>query len=148
MKEAGFFGMAMPHKWSGAELGPLTQVRIIEALAMANGSVDWCAMINCDSSYTTAFLDLDVGRAINVATGASATPSGTVVRVNGGYCVSGPVSGIDHCDWIFMGCIFVEDGAPRLDENGVPETRRLCPSQPLTRYLRKQPDGNRCSILF
>src|SRR6266478_521385 len=57
MKEAGVFGMAMPYAWGGPELDPLTQIRVIEALAMADGSVGWCAMIGCDSGYITAFLD-------------------------------------------------------------------------------------------
>ena len=59
MKEAGVFGMAMPRVWGGPELDPLTQVRVIEALAMAEGSVGWCAMIGCDGGYITAFLDQD-----------------------------------------------------------------------------------------
>src|SRR6516225_3015047 len=33
MKEAGVFGMAMPRVWGGPELDPLTQFRVIEALA-------------------------------------------------------------------------------------------------------------------
>ena len=57
MKDAGVFGMATPLTWGGPELDPLTQFRVIEALATADGSVGWCAMINCDSRYVTAFLD-------------------------------------------------------------------------------------------
>jgi alkylation response protein AidB-like acyl-CoA dehydrogenase len=77
MKEAGVFGMAMPRVWGGPELDPLTQFRVIEALAMADGSVGWCAMIGCDGGYVTAFLDQAVARAmypdILVGTGAAAT---------------------------------------------------------------------------
>ena len=64
MKDAGVFGMAMPHAWGGPELDPLTQFRVIEALAMAEGSVGWCAMIGCDGGYVAAFLDQDIGRAM------------------------------------------------------------------------------------
>jgi hypothetical protein len=32
MKDAGVFGMAMPREWGGAELDPLAQIRVIEAL--------------------------------------------------------------------------------------------------------------------
>ncbi len=73
MKDAGVFGMAMPRVWGGPELDPLTQFRVIEALAMAEGSVGWCAMIGCDGGYITAFLDQDVARTMypdfRVATG-------------------------------------------------------------------------------
>jgi indole-3-acetate monooxygenase len=64
MKGAGVFGMVVPHAWGGPELDPLTQFRIIEALAMADGSAGWCTMINCDTGWVTAFLDEDVARAM------------------------------------------------------------------------------------
>jgi len=38
-------------------MDPLTQIRVIEALAMVDGSVGWCAMIGCDSGYVSAFLE-------------------------------------------------------------------------------------------
>ena len=57
IKNAGVFGMAMPRAWGGPELDLLTQFRVLETLGMADGSVGWCAMINCDGGYITAFLD-------------------------------------------------------------------------------------------
>ena len=36
LKAAGVFGMAMPRVWGGPELDPLTQFRVLEALAMAD----------------------------------------------------------------------------------------------------------------
>jgi alkylation response protein AidB-like acyl-CoA dehydrogenase len=105
MKDAGVFGMAMPRVWGGPELDPLTQFRMIEALAMADGSVGWCAMIGCDGGYVTAFLDQNVARTMYpdllVATGAAATTIGQAIRVPGGYRVGGRfpfVSGCHHCD--------------------------------------------------
>jgi alkylation response protein AidB-like acyl-CoA dehydrogenase len=131
MKDAGIFGMAMPAAWGGPELDPLTQFRVLEALAMADGSVGWCAMINCDGGYVTAFLDDDVGRKmypdIQSATAATATITGQAARVPGGYRVSGRfpfASGCQHCEWVWLGCAVVENGAPRVDSNGVPETRQ------------------------
>jgi alkylation response protein AidB-like acyl-CoA dehydrogenase len=131
MKDAGVFGMAMPRVWGGPELDPLTQFRVIEALAMAEGSVGWCAMIGCDGGYITAFLDQDVARTMYpdlwVATGAAATTTGRAVRVPGGYRVSGRfpfVSGCQHCEWVWLGCIVTENDVPRVDGNGVPETRQ------------------------
>jgi indole-3-acetate monooxygenase len=131
MKDAGVFGMAMPRVWGGPELDPLTQFRVIEALAMVEGSVGWCAMIGCDGGYITAFLDQDVARTmypdLRVATGAAATTTGRAVRVPGGYRVSGRfpfVSGCHHCEWVWLGCTVTENGIPRVDGNGVPETRQ------------------------
>jgi indole-3-acetate monooxygenase len=131
MKEAGVFGMPMPRAWGGPELDPLTQFRVIEALAMANASVGWCAMIGCDGGYMTAFLDDAVGRAMYpdllVATAAAATTTGQARRAPGGYQVSGRypfLSGCQHSEWAWLGCIVVEDGAARTDAKGVPETRQ------------------------
>jgi indole-3-acetate monooxygenase len=131
MKEAGVFGMAMPRAWGGSEVDLLTQLRVIEALAMADGSVGWCAMIGCDGGYMTAFLDQDVGRVMYpdllVPTGAAATTTGQAMRVPGGYRVSGRfpfVSGCHHCEWLWVGCTVHENGVARVDGNGVPETRQ------------------------
>jgi indole-3-acetate monooxygenase len=131
MKDAGIFAMPMPRQWGGPELDPLTQLRVIEALAMADGSVGWCAMIGCDGGYGTAMLDQAVARAmypdIYVATGGATTPTGTATLTKHGYRVSGRfpfVSGVDHCQWIWLGCVVTEDGTPRLNEQGTPETRQ------------------------
>jgi indole-3-acetate monooxygenase len=131
MKDAGVFGMAMPCAWGGPELDPLTQLRVIEALAIADGSVGWCAMINCDGGYVTAFLDQDVGRDmypdILIGTAAATTPTGQATPVPGGYRVSGRfpfVSGCQHCEWVWLGCVIVEDGTPQVDRKGVPQTRQ------------------------
>jgi len=34
------------------------------------------------------------------------------------------VSGCHHCEWLWLGCHVVEDGTPRVNANGVPETRQ------------------------
>jgi alkylation response protein AidB-like acyl-CoA dehydrogenase len=131
MKDVGVFGMGMPLTWGGPELDPLTQFRIIEALAMADGSVGWCAMINCDGGYITAFLDQDVGRAmypdIQAPTAAAATITGQATQVPGGYRVSGRfpfASGCQHSDWVWVGCAVVDNGMQKVDCNGVPGTRQ------------------------
>jgi alkylation response protein AidB-like acyl-CoA dehydrogenase len=131
MKDAGVFGMTMPRVWGGPELDLLTQFRVIEALAMADGSVGWCAMIGCDGGYVTAFLDQNVARSmypdLMVATAAAATTTGQALRMPGGYRVSGRfpfVSGCHHCQWVWVGCTVVENGVPRVDDYGVPETRQ------------------------
>ena len=131
MQEAGIFGMVMPRAWDGPELDPLMQIRVIEALAMADGSAGWCAMIGCDGGYVSAFLDQSVARTMYpdrlVATGAAATTTGEARQVPGGYRVNGRfpfVSGCHHSEWAWLGCTVVEDGVPRVDDNGVPQTRQ------------------------
>jgi alkylation response protein AidB-like acyl-CoA dehydrogenase len=131
LKDAGVFGMAMPHAWGGPELDPLTQFRVIEALAMADGSVGWCAMINCDGGYVTAFLNQEVARTmypdLQAGTAAAATPTGQAQQEPDGYRVSGRfpfASGCQHSEWVWLGCVVMADGMPLVDDNGVPATRQ------------------------
>jgi alkylation response protein AidB-like acyl-CoA dehydrogenase len=132
MKKTGIFSMAMPRAWGGPELDPLIQYRVLEALAMADGSVGWCAMINCDGGYVTTFLDQSVARDmypdITVATAVAASPTGQALPVTGGYRVNGRfpfASGCQHSEWFWLGCNVIDDqGAPRVNEKGVQETRQ------------------------
>jgi indole-3-acetate monooxygenase len=131
LEEAGIFSMAMPRSWGGPELDPLTQFRVIEALGMTDGSVAWCAMINVDGGYFTAFLEQEVVRAmypdIRVGTAITATPLSQAVAVKGGYRVSGTpafVSGSHHCECVFVGCKVTKDGVSQVNDMGVPITRQ------------------------
>ena len=132
MKRAGIFGMTMPKAWGGPELDPLMQIRVIEALAEADGSVGWCAMINSDGGYFSAYLDPSVAREmyrdLDAPTGGSLLFTGHAEVIDGGYRVNGRwpfVSGCTHCDWLIFSCNVIEHGAPRTMPNGMPE-RRFC----------------------
>jgi alkylation response protein AidB-like acyl-CoA dehydrogenase len=133
MKRAGIFGMTMPKEWDGPELDPMMQIRVIEALSEADGSVGWCAMINSDGGYFTAFLNDKVGRAmypdLQAPTGGSLIFSGKAERVAGGYRVKGRwpfVSGCQHCAWIAGTCVVYENGKEKtIAADGIAE-RRVC----------------------
>lgn len=132
MKAAGIFGMTMPREWGGPELDPLTQIRVLEALAEADGSVGWCAMINSDGGYYSAFLDDGVAREMyrdrEAPTGSSLVFSGRADRVDGGYRVKGRwpfVSGCQHSDWIAGTCLVYENDAPKMITPEIQE-RRVC----------------------
>ena len=131
LKKAGVFGMTMPRAWGGAELDPLSQLRIIEALSVADASVGWCVMIGCDSGYFSGFLDQQVAREmypdLDAITGSALTLTGRAVRVKGGYRVSGRwpfSSGCQHSAWLVGGCLVYDGDQLRLRPNGVPETRQ------------------------
>lgn len=131
LKQAGAFRMTMPRDWGGAEIDPLSQLRIIETLSAADASVGWCVMIGCDSGYLSGFLDQRVARElypdIDTVTACSLLPRGRAVKVDGGYRVSGHwpfSSGCQHSDWIIGGCLVYDGEQPRLRPGGVPETRQ------------------------
>lgn len=127
MKEAGIFRMAMPRAWGGPELDPLMQMRVIETLARADGSAGWCAMINSDGGYFSAFLDQGVARGmyrdLDAPSGSSLVFSGRAVATEGGYRVSGRwpfVSGCQHCEWVLLTCEVYDGDSPRIAGNGIP----------------------------
>ena len=56
MKKAGVFRMPMPRAWGGPELDLPSQLRVMEALAVADASVGWCAMIGCEAGYYLGYI--------------------------------------------------------------------------------------------
>jgi alkylation response protein AidB-like acyl-CoA dehydrogenase len=57
-----------------------------------------------------------------------AAAAGAAVRVSGGVRVSGRwpfASGITHCEWVWAGCLVMEDGRPRMTPRG-PEIVHVC----------------------
>ena len=130
MERAGLFAMAMPKEWGGAALDFPSQVRVIEALSAIDASVGWCVMIGIDGGYMTAFIDQKLARAmypdVNVATAITFAPPGKAVKKGDGFVVSGrwPFgSGCQHAPWLIGHFAIFDDNSPRIDANGLPETR-------------------------
>src|ERR1700693_5744709 len=89
MQRAGMFRMAMPRAWGGPELDFLTQMRVIEALSMADASAGWCTMIGVDGGYMTAFIDQAVAREmyrdLDSVTAVTFAPPGKAVKTKDGF---------------------------------------------------------------
>lgn len=117
MHRQGMFGLWLPTALKGPELHPIEFVRVIEALAKADGSVGWCATNAGVISLLAGHMDETGAREVfaNGTIGAgSFNPAGRAVAEPGGYRVSGRWtygSGISHCDWVLGNCV-VTDGAP------------------------------------
>jgi alkylation response protein AidB-like acyl-CoA dehydrogenase len=130
MQRAGIFRMAMPRAWGGPELDLLAQIRVIEALSIADASAGWCTMIGIDGGYMTAYIDQSVAREmypdLDAVTAITFAPPGKAVKTKDGYIVNGrwPFgSGCQHATWL-IGHFMVFDGdSPRLLPNGFFETR-------------------------
>jgi alkylation response protein AidB-like acyl-CoA dehydrogenase len=130
MQRAGMFRMAMPRAWGGPELDFLTQVRVIEELSIADASAGWCTMIGVDGGYMSAYIDQAVAREmykdLDSVTAITFAPPGRAVKTKDGFIVNGrwPFgSGCQHATWL-IGHFQIFDGdSPRLQSNGLPETR-------------------------
>ena len=131
LARAGLFRLCVPRAFGGVEADPDTLVRAIEAVAEADGSAGWCVMIAATSGVLGAYLPADVARRIygaDTVTGGVFAPHGKAVAVDGGYRVNGRwafASGCEHCSWLMGGSVVVNDGAPRLLRNGLPDSRLM-----------------------
>lgn len=130
MQRAGIFRMAMPKAWGGPELDFPTQMRVIEELSIADGSVGWCTMIGIDGGYMTAYIDQAVAREmypdLDAVTAITFAPPGRAVKTKDGFIASGrwPFgSGCQHATWLIGHFLIFDGDSPRLQPNGLPETR-------------------------
>src|ERR1700730_4395099 len=130
MQRAGVFRMAMPRAWGGPELDFLSQMRVIEELSIADASAGWCAMIGVDGGYMTAYIDQTVAREmysdIDSVTAITFAPPGRAVETRNGFTVNGRwpfASGCQHAAWLIGHFAIFDGDSPRLQPNGLPETR-------------------------
>ncbi|MFK7896681.1 MAG: acyl-CoA dehydrogenase family protein [Myxococcota bacterium] len=132
LKQADVFGMAIPKSMGGPEADPMTQLEIVEALAVADGSVGWVAMIGSDGGYYAAHLSEESADEIyadpNAVTASTLAPRGQARREEGGYRVSGKWSfgsaGL-HAEWFVGGCLVVDDAGPVKGPSGHPIVRMM-----------------------
>lgn len=130
LTDAGAFAVAVPKAWGGLELDPLTHARGLELLAEADASTAWCAMIGCDTGYTsTRFREEAVAglfKDLTAATVFVAAPTGAAVPVEGGYAVTGRwtfASGSSHAKVFCFGALVMTGDGPEMAAPGVPAVR-------------------------
>ncbi len=117
LRAAGCFRALVPRSHGGAELDVPTQMRMIEALARADGSVGWTVMIGSMAPVLLAKLPRDTFEGMyaagpDVILGSAFNPTGAASPVDGGFRAAGRwafASGCDHCDWFLAHCV-VDDG--------------------------------------
>ena len=121
LARAGVFRLCVPRALGGEEATPELLVAVLEALARADGSTGWCAMIGATSGVTSGYLPEPEARAIfggspEVIAGGVFAPMGSATRESADYRVTGRwrfASGCQHCDWLMGGCIIRDDGPSR-----------------------------------
>lgn len=136
LQAAGLFRILQPRRWGGYELDPRVFYRIQMTLAEGCMSTAWIygviAVHNWQLPLFPEQAQLDVWSA-NCATLCASTymPVGKAEKVDGGYRFSGRwgfSSGVEHCEWIFLGGLL-----PRKDGSGALEhTTFLLPKSDFT----------------
>lgn len=121
MAEAGLFRVLQPKRWGGYELDPRVFYTVQMALAEGCMSTAWIYGVVGVHPWQLALFpeqaQQDVWRqdsAIRIA--STYMPTGKAERVEGGYRFSGNwgfSTGVEHCDWIFLGALL-----PKKDGSG------------------------------
>ncbi|MEO8539863.1 MAG: acyl-CoA dehydrogenase family protein [bacterium] len=109
----GVFRGLQPRQWGGLELDPATYFESVILLASACGSTGWVAGVVGVHPWEVALLSNEAQRDVwgtdpKTRLSSSYAPTGRVVRVEGGYELSGQwrfSSGADLCDWAILGGI-------------------------------------------
>jgi alkylation response protein AidB-like acyl-CoA dehydrogenase len=114
---AGCFRALVPRSHGGAELHLPDDLRVLEELARADGSVGWTVMIGSLApvllgKLPRATFDALYAEGPDVILAGTVKPSGVATPVDGGFRVTGRwsfASGCQHSDWFVAHCI-VHDG--------------------------------------
>jgi indole-3-acetate monooxygenase len=125
LRETGVFSLEVPRAVGGLEAAPVDIMRAIETVATADGSTGWCVGLAAANNGAAGFMDESGAKEVfadpSAPTAGIFAPIGAAVRVDGGVRVSGRwpfASGITHCDWVWAGCLVMQDGQPRMTPRG------------------------------
>lgn len=124
MQAAGLFRVLQPRRYGGYEMDPQTYFRVQMALAEGCMSTAWIYGVIAVHNWQLALFDdraqHDVwGKDDATRISSSYMPKGKLTPVEGGYRVSGRwgfSSGVDHCQWAFLGAVMpMEDGSGKFE---------------------------------
>jgi alkylation response protein AidB-like acyl-CoA dehydrogenase len=132
LAQTGIFSLGVPRAIGGQEASPLELMRAIETVATADGSTGWCTMLAVSGGASAGYMSEAGAREMfanpNAPSAGIAAPGGAAIGAAGGMRVSGRwsfASGITHSDWIWAGCLVMENGKPRMTANG-PQMVHAC----------------------
>jgi alkylation response protein AidB-like acyl-CoA dehydrogenase len=124
------FDLCLPKEIGGLEVDVVTMVRVLEELAIADGSTAWAVGIGCGTSIIAGFLPRELAQSMfahGIVSGGAMAPNGRATPVDGGYRVSGRwpfASGCTHCSYLVGGSLVFEGDAPRV-RNGIIDWRTM-----------------------
>lgn len=127
--DAGLFRLWTPRRLGGAELDPVSGLRVIAAVAALDGSVGWNVMVASAHGFLAGRLPAGAAREVfgdrRAVVAGQLEPGGIAEAVKGGYRVSGRwpfASGCQHATWLLAHCV-------------VPGGRRRAGGRPATRLV-------------
>jgi 3-hydroxy-9,10-secoandrosta-1,3,5(10)-triene-9,17-dione monooxygenase len=122
MVNAGMFRISQPSRNGGYELSLRTLADAVTAISQACPSCGWVLMVAgahhwCMGSFPEAEQDEVFGGGRDVLIAGTLSWQGVAVSVDGGYRVDGRWqfgSGVDHSQWVMLGCADAETGGPKV----------------------------------
>ncbi len=125
--DAGVFRLWTPKALGGLELDPLPALRLLEALAHADGSAGWVASNSTHATILGQLLSDEGAAEIfsdpRTLIALAAFPPGAAVPVEGGYRVTGQWpfgSGCHYATWLLGAAVIMDGEAPPLGPDGNP----------------------------
>ena len=120
MQAAGFFEVLKPKLYGGYEMDPQVFYEIVSTLAQGCMSTAWIYGVIGVHNWQIALFDPRAAEDIwkddrSVLIASTYMPKAQVTPVEGGFQFSGHwsfSSGIDHCDWVFLGGLIFTEGQP------------------------------------
>ena len=107
-----WFKMLVPKQYGGLELSLPDEVRLIEAISWADGSMGWAVTLCTGAGWFGGFLDAELSKKIfacrDVCLAGSGAPNGTAILDGEGYKISGTwkyASGALHATHFTANCI-------------------------------------------
>jgi 3-hydroxy-9,10-secoandrosta-1,3,5(10)-triene-9,17-dione monooxygenase len=118
---AGIPRILIPQRFGGYGLGLDTWFEVVREIAKVDASHGWCAALLIHHPHYVSQFPEEAQKAVwsegpDVPIAASVPPVGRVVRVPGGYRISGEfpfASGINHSRWMLLGGLLESDGPPQ-----------------------------------
>ena len=127
--DARFFQMSVPHEFGGDELDFIESMRVMEELAVADGSAAWNVMIGSGNGRTAAALRNETAREVfsdpRVVCAAALPIGGEGLKTEGGYILTGRwpyCSGCQQSSWFMPGFLVKDGGHARRAADGRVET--------------------------
>ncbi|MFN0026433.1 MAG: acyl-CoA dehydrogenase family protein [Acidimicrobiales bacterium] len=133
LEDAGLFALLVPRHYGGAEMHPLDVYRVWEAVARIDPTAGWLLVMNGSLSAMAAWLP-EAGADELFGAGPTTTagalhPPGVIVRVDGGWRLTGQVpftSGCDHARWFILPGMEMDGDGPKLDPTTGQPTPYVC----------------------
>jgi 3-hydroxy-9,10-secoandrosta-1,3,5(10)-triene-9,17-dione monooxygenase len=122
VREAGMFRIPIPARAGGYELSLRTLAEAVTAISIACPSSGWVLMVMgahhwCMGSFPEAAQDEVFAGGGDGLVAGTLSGQGTAASVDGGYRVEGRWqfgSGIDHANWVMLGCSDPETRGPKV----------------------------------